>query len=140
MKISPYFDSLEFSCHDGSEVPERLMPNLGKLIATLDPIRVKWGAPIAIISGYRTPAWNIRVGGAGQSTHMLALGADIRPTRGFNVQELHDFILHLWGAHELPGLGGLGEYPGWIHVDVKKAPDGHLRRWRGKGVGSERED
>lgn len=140
MKLSPYFDSLEFSCHDGTDVPDDLMPNLGKLIAVLDPIRVKWGAPISIISGYRTLEYNKRIGGAGQSTHMTALGADIRPTRGFNVQELHDFILNLWNAGELPGLGGLGEYRTWVHVDVKKAPDGHLRRWRGKGVGSERSE
>lgn len=137
MKLSPYWDSDEFECHDGTDVPDELMPNLQRLVATLDPIRIKWGSPLAVISGYRTWQWNHRVGGAQGSTHLTAEGADIRPTRGFSSKELHDFILHLQRAKELPGLGGLGEYKGWVHVDVKKAPDGHLRRWRGKGVGSE---
>lgn len=137
MKLSPYFDSDEFACHDGTEIPPELMQNLQTLVALLDPIRVKWGEPIVVISGYRTPEYNRRVGGAAKSTHMEALAADIRTARGFKVREMHDFILTLHGLGELPLLGGLGLYKGWVHVDCRRAPDGHLRRWSGSGVGSE---
>lgn len=138
MKLSAFFDSDEFDCHDGTDVPDELMSNLRQLVGTLDRIRVRWGGPLAVISGYRTKAWNDRVGGAASSTHMTAEGADIRPTRGFDVQGLHNIILHMAETGDLPGLGGLGHYKGWVHVDVKKAADGHLRRWAGKGMGSER--
>lgn len=138
MKISPYFDSDEFDCHDGTDVPTAYLPNLQRLIETLDPIRIRWGGPLSVISGYRTVAYNTKIDGAKASTHMTCEGADIRPARGFNVKELHDLILHVHQGGELKGLGGLGLYKGWVHVDIKKAADGHLRRWTGKGVGSEK--
>jgi uncharacterized protein YcbK (DUF882 family) len=137
MRLSPYFLSEEFSCHDGTDVPDELMPNLERLVAVLDAIRLRWGGPLSILSGYRTPDYNRRIGGAKASTHMTAEGADIIPGRGFEVKELHDLILHVYRGGELPLVGGLGEYKGWVHVDVHKVPDGHLRRWKGKGVGSE---
>lgn len=138
MRISPFFDTDEFECHDGTDVPDELFPNLQRLIEVLDPIRIRWGMPLHVVSGYRTPAWNKRVGGALESTHMTCEGVDIRPSRVFDTKELHDLILHVYNGGELQLLGGLGEYKGWVHVDIKKADDGHLRRWRGKGMGSER--
>jgi hypothetical protein len=39
---------------------------------------------------------------------------------------------------ELEGIGGVGLYPGWVHVDVRpRGEDGHIYRWTGKGFGSE---
>lgn len=43
----------------------------------LDPIRVKWGQPIIISSGYRDPAVNSAVGGVPNSAHMIGAAADI---------------------------------------------------------------
>jgi uncharacterized protein YcbK (DUF882 family) len=139
VRLSLYFFSEEFACHDGTEVPPALQGNLQRLVDTLTAIRHAVGVPLAVISGYRSPAWNARVGGAKNSTHMTAEGADVRPGKGMTVQELHDFVLHLKKAGELDDLGGLGLYlaSNWVHVDVKKAADGHLRRWTGRGVGSE---
>jgi hypothetical protein len=43
----------------------------------LDPVRDRWGAPIAVNSGYRCPELNRAVGGAAGSQHMLGEAADI---------------------------------------------------------------
>lgn len=138
MKLSPHFDSAEFICHDGTDVPVELEPNLRRLVATADVIRRSADVPISVISGYRTPAYNARIGGAHDSTHMTAEALDGRPGLGLTILGLHAMILTLHRRGQLPGLGGLGLYPGWVHIDVRKPADGHLRRWSGSGVGSER--
>lgn len=139
MRLSPYFHLDEFECHDGTGVPDHLLGNCQRLADTLTPIRLAAGVPLAIISGYRTKAWNDRVGGADDSAHMTAEAADVRPGRGMTPAELHDMILAHYKSGKLPILGGLGLYRSWVHVDVRKSADGHLRRWTGKGVGSERQ-
>lgn len=138
MRLSAYFDSSEFDCHDGTDVPDELMGNLIRLGETLTHIRLAAGVPLAVISGYRTKAWNDRVGGAAGSAHLTAEAADVRPGRGMSPDELHTLILAHHKQGRLPLIGGLGLYKTWVHVDVRKAADGHLRRWTGKGVGSER--
>lgn len=136
-KLSPSFAIEEFACHDGTDVPSELVPNVADLcIGVLQPIRNKWGA-LTVISGYRTPGYNQRVAGAAKSTHMTGMGADIRPSKYADVAELARTIEAMHKAGELRALGGLGIYRGWVHVDIKHAADGHLRRWSGRGVGSE---
>lgn len=136
MKISHNFDRSEFDCHDGTEVPDIYLNNLQELVdGVCQPIRERAG-PLAVISGWRSQEWNRRVGGAKKSTHLDAAGVDLRPM-SISVAELHALILVMWGAKALPKLGGVGQYQTWIHVDTLKAADGHLRRWRGTGVGSE---
>lgn len=138
MKITPNFAAEEFFCHSGEEVPSHLMPNLERLVlGVLQPLRDRLGR-LVVISGYRTPAYNRAVGGAPLSAHVTAEGADVRPARWEDIDILHAVALEMHQRGELPALGGLGEYPGrWCHLDVRKAKDGHLRRWRGRGVGSE---
>lgn len=137
MRLSASFVLDEFSCHDGTDVPAELVPNVADLcVGVLQPIRNKWG-PIVVISGYRTGTWNLRCGGAAKSTHLTGQGADIRPVRVGDVKALGELVEEMWRDGELDGLGGLGKYKGWLHVDIVHAKDGHLRRWVGHGVGSE---
>lgn len=136
MKLSENFSREEFDCHDGSEVPDNLLPNLHKLVLqVLQPLRTAWGQPLQVVSGYRSPAWNERVGGAANSTHLTAEGADIRPLDPRDVPVLLATLQDMRARGQLPKLGGLGVYKGWLHVDVRWV--GHVRRWTGKGVGSE---
>ncbi len=139
--LSPSFHLLEFSCHSGDSVPSEAIPGLISLIrGVLQPIRDEWNAPLIVVSGYRTPEWNQRVGGATTSTHLFVddeAGVDIRPVRLAEVTKLHALILAKQMRGELPGLGGLGEYTSWCHVDSRKLPSGRLRRWKGLGMGSE---
>ena len=54
-----------------------IVANLTRLAALLEQVRALVGAPIAISSGYRSPALNKAVGGAANSAHVLGLAADI---------------------------------------------------------------
>lgn len=44
----------------------------------LDPIRIEWGQPIIVNSGYRSEELNAKVGGVLNSAHMVGKAADIR--------------------------------------------------------------
>lgn len=139
-----YFQTYEFDCHNGEPYPEQwVATRLTRLIGILNPIRAKWGAPLRVISGYRSPTWNMRVGGAEHSFHMEGLAADIAPVplRDLpfwgEVDNLHRLVLNMISAGELPELRGLGYYPGkWIHVDAR--PTAHLIAWSGRAIGDER--
>lgn len=54
-----------------------IVANLTRLVVLLEQVRALVGAPIAISSGYRSPALNKAVGGAANSAHVLGLAADI---------------------------------------------------------------
>ena len=146
MSLAPsrYFTPDELDSHDGTPYPEEWADRWAALSTLLDQIRDAWGGPLRVVSGYRSPAWNARVGGAKASQHMEGKAADICPIgpasrRADDVSRLHMLILRIQGHNSLPLLGGLGNYPGrWCHVDIRAKPaDGHLARWIGETVGSE---
>jgi uncharacterized protein YcbK (DUF882 family) len=139
--------------------------NLKALAETAaEPLRVLCGYPLICISGYRSPAHNVAVGGAGQSQHMLGKAADLVPAscnwqalrahylghpqfREFTAQMAEDqdkirdldvFVEHHL-AKELSAIGGVGMYlqSGWVHVDIRPRINGHIARWLGKDFGSE---
>lgn len=143
--MSQFFGDSEFTCHDGTPVPaEWIDSRLAVLEAMLDKIRAKRGGPVRVISGYRTEAWNEKIGGAKLSQHVQARAADIAPITGAGLfpSELSAFnymIQEMLTHGELPELGGIGYYPGrWVHVDVRdRPPSGHVAMWQGTGIGSE---
>lgn len=132
-----HFKVEEFRCHDGTPYPEEWGDRWALLVGLWDDIRDLWGGPIDIVSGYRTPAYNaslLRAGHhpAADSRHMYGEAGDGRTQPDFGrdtVLELHNKVLAAHAAGQLTSLGGLGLYQDWIHADVFKAPDGHLRRW-----------
>lgn len=140
MRVTPHFDSDEFDCHDGSDYPaDRIDSHLRPLCEALEVIRDELTAmrgrhvPLAIVSGWRSPAWNKRVRGAPKSRHVEGDAADVRPM-GVSVAELHAVALRLHRAGKIR-LGGLGLYRGWVHLDTR--PGARLAQWTGSGVGSE---
>lgn len=133
--VTPHFCLGEFSCHDAGGTPypghwieERLRP----LCETLEMIREAVGGPVAILSGYRTEAYNRSIGGAKLSQHVQGRAADIRCAR-LKTPELHMLIDSLYRAGKLPHLGGLGRYVNFVHVDVRQGP--RLARWTGTRAG-----
>jgi uncharacterized protein YcbK (DUF882 family) len=130
MKISTHFRLEEFDCKDGTLVPIDYVENVKALVyGVLEPVRKAWGFPIQIISGYRTCSWNTMVRGATHSYHLKAKAADIQPYDLHDVIKLYDLILELYNSHHLQGLGGLGEYKNFIHVDTVCSANGKLRMW-----------
>lgn len=122
--------------HDGRAADPRAMSELSEVLADtrtgavmpFDPaaIEILWevaqraglAGEIIILSGYRTPATNYAVHGAGDSQHMRAGALDVMlaPERlaGFGEQAIR------------LGRGGVGIYGsrGFVHVD-----SGPVRRW-----------
>ena len=103
----------------------------GRLIQLLEKIRSLVDAPVVVTSGYRCPRHNAEIRESSpMSYHVLGMAADIKQYR-FDNLVFHTMIKRAWTDGELPELGGLGLYEGRVHVDVARAPDGHLREWRG---------
>lgn len=109
VKIAKYFKVKEFACRDGSQVV--FVDNY--LCTILDILRNKLRKPIIITSGYRTPEWNAKCGGAKYSYHMRGMAADIRVdgmTPKEVANELNDIV---------PDECGIIVYKSWVHFDVR---------------------
>lgn len=130
--MTPHFAAAEFACRDGTPYPARwLDARLRPLCELLEQIRALAGGPLVVISGYRTIQYNRTVGGARRSQHVDGRAADVRcPT--LPADQLAARVLEAKRAGQLPTLGGLGAYPGWVHVDVRAGRA--LVRWRGSRV------
>lgn len=122
-QLSKDFNLREFHCSDGTPVPVDLYPNLEKLVAALQKIRDVVGKPITVNSGYRSPSYNSRIGGAKNSYHTKAMAADIR-VEGFTPMRLASVIERLIATKDIPA-GGLGVYSTFVHYDVR----GRNTRW-----------
>lgn len=120
MKLTPNFDLAEFFCNDGTKVPAELMPNVRELAANLQVLRDEIGEPIRINSAYRHPAYNKKIGGAPKSQHLLAKAADI-VAKSYTPKQLKAVVERLIKAKKL-WFGGVGLYPGFLHVDTRSKP------------------
>lgn len=105
-----HFTGKEFKCKDGTE--EYLYcPNL---IMVLEKIREHFDAPVIINSGYRTPDWNAKVGGAKNSYHCKGMAADIR-IKGVSTDKIAKYADEIMGNQ-----GGIIRYSNFVHVDVRE--------------------
>ena len=109
VKLARHFKVREFACQDGSQVV--FIDDY--LYTILDILRHKLGKPVIITSGYRTPSWNAKCGGAKYSYHMRGMAADIR-VNGMSAKEI---------AKELDKIAengcGIIVYSNWVHFDVR---------------------
>ena len=112
-QLSPYFKVREFACKDGTD-PVFVDSSL---VTVLQAIRVHFGKPVHVNSGFRTAQHNARQKNASpHSQHLYGRAADIW-LAGVSVDALADYAETL-----LPGTGGIGRYysGGFVHVDVRK--------------------
>jgi uncharacterized protein YcbK (DUF882 family) len=112
----PHFLPEELACREGGRVFTHLETGLA-----LEKLRDRMQSPLKINSAYRTPQYNLKVGGAKMSMHLKGRAFDIHcPTVLFAVQVMLN-------AREL-GFGGIGYYPRqhFVHID-----SGIFREWTG---------
>lgn len=123
MQLTSHFHLSEFACHDGTQVPSELIPNVQELANNLQVLRDYLGEPLTILSGYRTEIWNKKVGGKPLSQHKKAKAADLT-VKSKTPKQLHAIIEKLIKAGKIK-FGGVGLYPGFVHVDTRKG----FARW-----------
>lgn len=128
MKLTENFSLHEFRCRDGSDVPDDLMDNVRELAENLQVLRDHIGKPIRVISGYRSPKYNKKIGGARRSQHMLAKAGDL-VVSGMTPDEVKAAIVELIKEGKMK-KGGVGLYTHFTHYDVR----GRNTRWYGKGI------
>jgi len=137
MRIAKNFDSNEFAqpARHGFprvEYPKEWIENrLRPLCKQLEIIRAVVGAPIRILSGFRSFEYNRAIKGARYSTHCKGRAADIMAAR-IPARTLHATILELCNDGKLPLIHGLGLYPSFVHIDIR--PSDRLARWTGGRV------
>lgn len=113
---SEHFKSNELACKCCGEnkVTEELLD-------LLEAIRTKLGEPVLITSAYRCESHNLKCGGKPKSQHLLGKAADIH-VKSMTPKQLHTFLEKNFK------IGGMGLYPTFVHVDVRKY-SGKPIRW-----------
>lgn len=111
VRLSDNFRVREFACRDGSD--KVLIDDA--LVVLLQKIRRWAGGAVTINSGYRSSAYNKKVGGAVKSCHLKGQAADISVS-GKLPSEVARFA-------QAVGAGGVGCYNGvggrFVHVDTR---------------------
>ncbi len=115
--LSPDFRVKEFACRDGSD---KVIISL-RLVHILQCVRDHFGKPVTVHSGYRTKAYNAKVGGVANSQHLKGTAADIA-IKGVAPSAVAAYVETL-----LPNTGGIGRYETFTHVDVREGK----ARWKG---------
>ena len=123
MMLTPNFNLDEFKSKDGSSFPADIVKSLTTLAEQLQVLRTELGRSITITSGYRSPAHNLKVGGAKDSFHVRGMAADIQVS-GLTPKQVYDAIEKLIKEGKMKE-GGLGLYKSWVHYDFR----GKRIRW-----------
>lgn len=107
--LAENFKVKEFACNDGSDTV--LISD--ELVDLLQKIRDHFGVAVVINSGYRTSAYNKKVGGVSNSQHVKGTAADI-VVKGVDPLTVGQYVEYI-----MPDHGGIGVYQTFTHVDVR---------------------
>lgn len=116
------FKVKEFACNDGSD--EILID--GNLVRYLQRERDLYGST-TITSGYRTPSYNAKIGGVPNSQHVYGKASDTICKNGSP--------LEVAMTAEAMGMGGIGLYKGFTHIDTRDDPKARWNQRSGSPVG-----
>jgi uncharacterized protein YcbK (DUF882 family) len=100
-----------------------LWPNILPALCAASALRRRLGKPLQILSAYRNPAYNRAIGGARNSQHTQFRALDL--TAKVPIPELVRLAKQI--RSEKLFTGGIGIYPGFIHIDGR----GTNADWRG---------
>ena len=123
-RLTKNFTLDEFDSSDGAVMPSDVAKNVKQLAENLQVLRDYVKKPIKINSGYRSPAWNQKVGGVSNSQHLLGNASDI-VISGMSPNEVARTIETLIASGKMK-QGGLGIYPNFVHYDIR----GTKARWK----------
>ena len=113
-RISPHFTLGEMACKDGSD---KVLYST-ELMDKLEKLRAYGGFTIHINSGYRTAAYNRKIGGASKSQHISGTAADIVVKKdGKTVSG--KLICCLCQYLSFKGIGYISESA--VHVDMRES-------------------
>tara|TARA_R110000751_G_scaffold4346_3_gene21227 strand:+ start:24685 stop:25062 length:378 start_codon:yes stop_codon:yes gene_type:complete len=125
VQISNNFTLEEWKCHDGTHVPFNLVDSVKECAENLQHLRNKLGRAIIVVSGYRNPSYNEKIGGSKNSYHMRGMATDIKVSR-MDPKDVHAAVEELI-KDGIMRQGGLGLYKNFVHVDIR----GTKARWNG---------
>ena len=112
--ISPHFVLMEMASKDGSD---KVLYST-ELMAMLEMLRDYGGFTVHINSGYRSPSYNRRIGGASKSQHTLGTAADISVRKdGKTVSS--KLICCLCQTLGFKGIAYISESA--VHVDMRES-------------------
>jgi len=120
--LTKNFTLKELNKHDFA-IPLQCLPNLAELAKNLQVIRDFIGKPVHVNSGYRSPEFNKKIGGATNSFHTKGMASDIR-VDGMSASQLKTIIELLIKDGKIK-QGGVGLYPTFVHYDIR----GVKARW-----------
>ena len=106
-QLSENFKVREFLCNDGTD---KILIDL-EMIYILQKIRELSGKAVSINSGYRTPTYNKKVGGATNSYHTYGRAFDIH-TAGLSLDNICAIANTL-------GVKGIIKYGTFVHIDSR---------------------
>lgn len=109
INLTQNFKVKEFACSDGSDIV--IIDDA--LAVLLQKIRSHFESAVTINSGYRTQAYNAKVGGSPKSQHMRGTAADICIS-GVSPEEIAKYAEYILGSG-----GGIGLYKTFTHVDTR---------------------
>lgn len=127
----------ELGCRDGTPYPvEWRETRAVELASAFEAIRAVVGQPIVIGSAFRTPAYNAKIGGAKRSQHCQGRALDLYPPQGWDIGRFYAAVRGVALDPEST-IHGLGQYPTFVHVDVRDRADGRVTVWRGSRAWAE---
>ena len=98
------------------------LDNLKRLCEdVLEPLRMKWGRPIIVTSGYRSPTLNKLVGGAKNSDHRFGAASDIRTVSNSREdnEKLFKLAVRMANDGEIECRQIIDEYGyQWLHISI----------------------
>ncbi len=89
-------------------------------INVLQPVRDRFGVPINISSGYRSPKLNVAIGGSTSSQHCALRGAAADIQMEDMNAEIFNYIKNELIFDQLIWEFGDDENPDWVHVSFHK--------------------
>lgn len=134
MKLSENFSLAEFTfsatatAHNIANVPDagQIAAMKTLCLRVLEPVRARFGKPVRVTSGYRSPALCVAVGSSVGSQHARGEAAD------FEIEGVDNYTVACWIREKLPFDQLILENhvrgqpnSGWIHCSYR---EGRLRK------------